>query len=213
MTSPRGTPNLWFVSLVFWASGFASLLYQVIWQRKLFTIYGTNIEAITVVVTAFMLGLGLGSLVGGALSRNPERRILVVFGLVELGIGLYGALSVPLIEWVGARTVQVSLAGAGVLAFALVLIPTLLMGATLPLLVAHLVRQTSDVGRSVGLLYFVNTLGAAAGAYAAVQFVLGRFGLQGSVWVAAAVNAAIGGAMLFEARRVEGARRAQGAHA
>ncbi len=207
MTPSRGSPNLVLVSLVFWASGFASLLYQVIWQRKLFTIYGTNIEAITVVVTAFMLGLGVGSLLGGALSRDPRRNILAIFGLVELGIAAYGAVSVPLIEWVGQRTLQVSLVGAGLLAFGLVLVPTLLMGSTLPLLVAHLVRRTSDVGRSVGLLYFVNTLGAAAGAYAAVAFVLGRFGLAGSVWVAAGVNALIGLLMLVEARRSREATR------
>jgi spermidine synthase len=189
------------VSFVFWASGFASLLYQVIWQRKLFTIYGTNIEAITVVVTAFMLGLGVGSLIGGALSRDPKRNVLQIFGLVEVGIGLYGAISIPLIDWVGHSTIQVSLVGAGVLAFALVLIPTLLMGATLPLLVSHLVRATSDVGRSVGLLYFVNTLGAAAGAYAAVALFLRHLGLSGSVYVAVAVNLFIGAAMLYSSRR------------
>ena len=111
------------LSLVFWASGFASLLYQVIWQRKLFTIYGTNIEAITVVVTAFMLGLGVGSALGGALSRDPKRPILRIFGFVEIGIGLYGAISIPLIDFVGQRTIGVSLVGAGLLAFGLVLIP------------------------------------------------------------------------------------------
>lgn len=202
MTS--GRVPIFFLSLVFWASGFASLLYQVIWQRKLFTIYGTNIEAITVVVTAFMLGLGVGSALGGALSRDPKRPILRIFGYVELGIGLYGAISIPLIDFVGQRTIGVSLVGAGLLAFALVLIPTLLMGATLPLLVAHLVRRTSDVGRSVGLLYFVNTLGAAAGAMASVQLLLGRFGLSGSVWCAAAVNIAIGLSMLVYERRAIG---------
>src|SRR5580700_7721371 len=79
--------------LLFFSSGFPALLYQIVWQRALFTIYGVNIQSVTVIVTVFMLGLGLGSLAGGRLSTKSGLRLLLAFGLIELGIGIYGALS------------------------------------------------------------------------------------------------------------------------
>lgn len=173
---------------IFWLSGFSALLYQMIWQRKLFTIYGTNIESVTIVVSAFMLGLGLGSLCGGVFSKNPRRSILLWFSLIEFGIGLYGLISLWLFDLVGRSTGGLSVLQTGLVSFGLVLLPTLLMGATLPLLVAHFVRQIGHVGRSVGLLYFVNTLGAAGGSFAAVMWVLGHMGLRGSINLAAALN-------------------------
>ena len=68
---------------LFAGSGFAALVYQVVWQRSLFAIYGINVEAVTVVVTAFMLGLGIGSLAGGWLSRDPERPPLRTFAAIN----------------------------------------------------------------------------------------------------------------------------------
>src|SRR5579863_3875285 len=73
--------------ILFFVSGFPALIYQIVWQRALFTIYGVNIESVTIVVSAFMLGLGLGSLAGGRASRIPGLPVLAAFGLVELGIG------------------------------------------------------------------------------------------------------------------------------
>jgi hypothetical protein len=75
-----------------------------------------------------------------------------------------------------------------VVAFLLVLVPTLLMGSTLPLLVAHLVRSSRNVGKSVGTLYFVNTLGSAFASAAAVLFVMKAAGLRGTVQAAALLN-------------------------
>jgi len=193
--------------LVFWISGFSALLYQLVWQRKLFTIYGTNIESITIVVTAFMLGLGLGSLVGGLFSTDPRRAILLWFSGIELGIGLYGFFSLALFALVGAATGGLSVLQTGLVSFALVLLPTMLMGATLPLLVAHFVRQTGSVGRSVAMLYFVNTLGAAVGSLATALYVLGAYGLSGSVQLAAGLNllvAAIVFALFLRAGRQAG---------
>ena len=73
---------------VFFASGFAALIYQIVWQRALFTIFGINVEAVTVVVTGFLLGLGLGSLLGGWLSRTSTIPLLALFGLIGLGAAL-----------------------------------------------------------------------------------------------------------------------------
>ncbi|MCB9539712.1 MAG: fused MFS/spermidine synthase [Myxococcales bacterium] len=197
---PRPLPRP-LVFAVFVASGFAALLYQVIWQRALFTIFGTNIESVTVVVTAFMVGLGFGSLAGGALSRRPDRPVLTLFALIECAIGVYGVASLHLFAAVGHTGVGGSLVIVGFVTFALVLLPTLLMGSTLPLLVAHLVRVDGDVGQAVGWLYAVNTLGAALGAFAGALVLLGTFGMQGSVYVAAALNLIVGLGVLALARR------------
>src|SRR5262252_5631078 len=77
------------VLAIFFASGFAALIYQITWQRALFTIFGINVEAVTVVVTGFLLGLGLGSLFGGWLSRTSTIPLLVLFALIEITIGAF----------------------------------------------------------------------------------------------------------------------------
>jgi spermidine synthase len=179
------------IYLVFFVSGFAALLYQIVWQRALYAIYGINIESVTMVVTAFMLGLGLGSIAGGVVSKDPKRPVLLMFSLVELGIGLFGAVSLSVFHAVGNATLGMSAFGTFVITFFLVLVPTLLMGSTLPLLVAHLVRSSGNVGKSVGTLYFVNTLGSAFASAAAVLVVLGRAGQTGSVRAAALLNVVV----------------------
>jgi spermidine synthase len=178
--------------LLFFLSGFPALMYQIVWQRALFAIYGVNVESVTVVVSAFMLGLGLGSLAGGSLSRSPRVPLLAAFGAVELGIAAFGLGSLPLFHRVAEITAGVPPFETGLLAFALVVIPTTLMGATLPLLVAHLVALSGNVGRSVGMLYFVNTLGSAVACFVAAEFTMPRLGMSGSVRLAASINAIIG---------------------
>lgn len=193
------------LSAVFLLSGFAALVYQVVWQRLLFVIYGINIESVTVVVTAFMLGLGIGSILGGALSKDPRRPVLLLFSLVELGIGAFGFLSLPLFNWVGSWTLLMPPAATALVTFLLLLVPTLLMGATLPLLVAYTVRRTGNVGRSVGGLYCVNTMGSALAALATAVLLLGNLGLMGSVILAGVVNTGVG---LFVLSRYLRGRRA-----
>jgi len=188
--------------VVFLLSGVAALLYQLVWQRVLFTIYGIDTTSVTIVVTAFMLGLGVGSLVGGELSRRSPQRALPLFAAVEFGAGAFGIASLPLFAWVAEFTLGLSRFSTGLVTFLLVLIPTTLMGATLPLLVGHAARITGNVGRSVGALYFVNTLGAAVGSFAAVGVLLGAFGLQATTLLAAAINIGVGVAVLVLKRRV-----------
>jgi spermidine synthase len=176
------------IYLVFFLSGFAALLYQIVWQRALYGIYGINVESVTMVVTAFMLGLGFGSVAGGAVSKDANKPVLLMFSLVELGIGLFGTVSLSVFHVVGEATLGMSALGTFVVTFLLVLVPTLLMGSTLPLLVAHLVRSSGNVGKSVGTLYFVNTLGSAFASAAAVLVILGHAGEAGSVRIAALLN-------------------------
>jgi predicted membrane-bound spermidine synthase len=173
---------------VFILSGAAALLYQMVWQRSLLILYGSNAESVALVVTAFMLGLGLGSLAGGEISKRAGAWLVPLFALTELFIGLYGLVSLALFRWVGGVTLQAGTIEAGLLVFALVLFPTVLMGSTLPLLVAWRVNTTGRVGHSVSWLYFVNTLGGALGAFLAGLQLLGQLGLQGSVQFAAALN-------------------------
>jgi predicted membrane-bound spermidine synthase len=194
MSSPD--PGFRRLYLLFFLSGFPALIYQIVWQRALFAIYGVNVESVTVVVSAFMLGLGLGSLAGGRLSRIPGVPLLAVFGAIELGIALFGIASLPLFHRVAEFTAGVPAIQTGLITFALVVLPTTLMGATLPLLVAHLVGLSGNVGRSVGILYFVNTLGSATACFAAAEFTMPKLGMSGSIWLAAAINTAIGSTVL-----------------
>lgn len=174
--------------LIFTLSGISALLYQLIWQRALLTIFGSNIESVTMVVSAFMLGLGLGSIAGGALSKRRGVPLLLIFAIVEISIGIYGAVSLRLFHWIGNFTTGSGTFQTGLLTLMLILIPTLLMGSTLPLLVAHCVNISRNVGYSVSMLYFVNTLGAGIGAILAAFIFLGMLGLTGSLYLAVALN-------------------------
>ncbi|MGI9244689.1 MAG: fused MFS/spermidine synthase [Verrucomicrobiales bacterium] len=187
--------------LIFTLSGISALLYQLIWQRALLTIFGSNIESVTMVVSAFMLGLGIGSIVGGYVSKMKGAPLLLIFAVVEILIGLYGAISLHLFRWVGESTTGAGSLQTGLLTLTLILIPTLLMGSTLPLLVAHYVNVSKNVGYSVSMLYFVNTLGAGIGALLAAFVFLGLLGLTGSVYLAVALNLFAGITILHFRRR------------
>ena len=191
---------LW-MPLAFCASGFAALIYQIVWQRVLFAAFGVNIEAVTVVVTAFLAGLGCGSLLGGFFAGASSGRLLLGFGALEIAIGLFGMISLPFFRWIGDVTNELASLPRGAVTALIVMVPTTLMGATLPLLVTYLVRSSRNVGRSVGLLYFVNTAGSAVAAFAAVLYLLGNLGETRSSFVAASVNLAVGSLVLVQKYR------------
>jgi len=190
-----------FLSLLFFCSGMPALIYQIVWQRALFAMYGVNAQSVAVVVTAFMLGLGLGSLVGGRLSARFPLHGILIFGLAELGVALFGLCSLSLFHWMAARTAGADLSAVILFSLLLLLIPTILMGATLPLLVEHLVWRTSRVGASVATLYFVNTFGSAVACYLCASFLLRDYGQSGAVNFAAILNALVGGSAYLYARR------------
>lgn len=162
----RRHDRLWLLCLLFFLSGFPALIYQIVWQRALFTIYGVNIESVTMVVTGFMLGLGLGSLLGGELSKRPLP-LVALFGVAELGISFLGLASLRIFHLAALYTAGASQLQTGLISLLLVLLPTLLMGCTLPLLVTHSVRLSGSVGGSVAGLYFANTMGSAVACFAA----------------------------------------------
>lgn len=185
-----------FLYAAFLLSGAAALIYQVVWQRSLFALYGVNVEAVTIVVSAFMLGLGLGSFLGGLLSKRPGAPLPAWFACIELGIGAFGLISLKLFHLVGQATAGAQGFSTFALSFALVLVPTLLMGSTLPMLVAYSVRASHNVGRSVGMLYFINTLGSAIASIAAGIWLLRLLGQSGCVQFAAACNFLVGSSVL-----------------
>src|ERR1035437_8005954 len=191
----RDTNQLYY--LLFFLSGFPALLYQIVWQRALFTLYGVNIESVTMIVTVFMLGLGMGSVAGGWLSNRPGIRLLLAFGLIEFSVGTFGAVSLWIFHRIGSITAGASTTATGLIAFALLLVPTMLMGSTLPLLVEHFVRRTGNVGESVGFLYSVNTLGSATACFAAAFLLMRLIGEAGSVRLAVCFNLFVGVAALL----------------
>ncbi len=192
----RGEPFPW-IYVLFFCSGFPALIYQIVWQRALFGIYGVNIESVTIVVSAFMLGLGLGSLVGGALSKNGKVSLLALFATAELGTAAFGLVSLRIFHRVAEFTAGAPLLQTGLLSFCLVVVPTVLMGATLPLLVEHIVRTSKNVGFAVGGMYFVNTLGSAAACFVAGDVLMRVLGQTGSVRFAAGINILVGLSVLL----------------
>src|ERR1700693_4354961 len=186
--------------VLFFFSGFPALIYQLVWQRALFRIFGVNIESVTIVVTAFMLGLGLGSLAGGWLSKRRGIPVLPLLAAIELMTSAFGVFSLEIFDRVGEFTIGLPLTAMAAVSMALVIVPTLLMGATLPVLVAHLVRRSGhggDVGSAVALLYYVNTLGAGAACLVCVAILFPFAGMQGAIYVAVAFNAAAAGGVLL----------------
>jgi predicted membrane-bound spermidine synthase len=186
-------PGLVVPALAFFASGAAALVYQVVWQRILALHTGVGTASVALIVAAFMAGLGLGSHLGGQLSaRLSARRALVAFALVELAIGLFGAVSVPLYYdglYVRAGALYSRAALGALLQVAALLPPTTLMGLSLPLLVRATVLDARSAGRTIGLLYALNMLGAAAGAALTPWVLVRHLGLDGATLVAAAANA------------------------
>jgi spermidine synthase len=191
------------LSLLFFCSGMPALIYQIVWQRALFAIYGVNAQSVAVVVTAFMLGLGLGSLVGGQLSARFPKKGILIFAIAELSVGAFGLASLRIFHWAAEYTAGAGLLHVIVFSLLLLLVPTILMGATLPLLVEHLVLRTSRVGFSVATLYFVNTFGSAVACYLCASFLLRDFGQSGSVTMAACLNALVGVSAYAYARQRE----------
>lgn len=180
--------------LGFFLSGCSALVYQVSWQRALYGFLGVDIDSITIVVSVFMAGIGLGGMLGGWLADRRPRARLRWYAGIELSIGLYGLASLALLPWLVAGLTAAAGGGAGTSAaasFLFLLAPTVLMGMTLPLLTMAFDESRGNIGVSVGTLYFTNTLGAAAGAALVPFYLLPQWPLSTVVRVAVAGNLAV----------------------
>lgn len=198
--------DLRFVLLLacFFLSGFAGLLYETAWTRQFAFVFGTSELAVVTVLAAYFGGLTVGATLAARLGVRVRRPVLV-YALIELGIAA-AALSVPAAIHAATRLHvllfggHVALPAAGglttalfylICSFAILLVPTALMGATLPLLAGYCVHSDEQVGRRVGWLYAINTLGAVAGTLCTAFLLLPAMGLSGTVWVGVLVNALV----------------------
>lgn len=191
----------WLVLALFFCSGATALIYEVVWSKYLSQMFGSTIYAQTVVLAVFMGGLALGNkLFGGKADRL--RRPLRAYGIVEMAIGLYAFFFSYL--YTAADQVFVSigsnifeqrwllLALKGVLSVGLLIIPTLLMGGTLPLIAAWLQKSSIEAGRRSARFYSVNSLGAVCGSALAGFYLVQKFGIVASLQAAAMFNVLVG---------------------
>ena len=182
------------VGSAFFLSGASALVYQVAWQRILALHTGVGIYSVAMIVGAFMAGLGLGSYVGGLFStRLGPSRALRAFALLELGVAAFGAASVSLyydVLYLQAASWYSSPLRAGLLHFVSLLLPTALMGMSLPFLARATYEDAETAGRTVGFLYGINLLGASVGALLAPWLLIRYLGVRGAVLVAVAGNLA-----------------------
>jgi predicted membrane-bound spermidine synthase len=162
--------------------------------------YGVGAISSAIVIGAFLFGLGLGSLFGGQF----RRRTLIVYMAIELGIGLFGIASIPLIGWLAALTAGADYWLAAVCIFCFLLFPTALMGATLPIAIQALQGFDRDLLRNVSSYYFMNTIGAAIGCFLAGTVLISLVGLDGTIYLAALVNLLLAGAILWFVRSDRG---------
>lgn len=179
------------LAAVFFISGFCALVYQVSWQRLLFTNFGVDLTSTTVIISIFMAGLGVGAFFGGRLADMYPNKNLQLFCFIELLIGIFGLFSVQIISLINEYTSNMNEASIMLIIFVALLPPTFLMGSTLPLLTAFFNKRIKNIGQSIGILYFTNTLGAAFGALLTGFVLFALFGLQGSIHIACALNVVI----------------------
>ena len=189
------------ILVLFFFSGACALTYQVIWVKMAAQVFGVAPFAVSTVLSSFMAGLTVGSLwMGRAVDRlnNP----LKLFGFMEAGIGGFALLFPLLLSKIVHSDVYLYLhlhtnlylfsLMRFLIIFSLLLIPTFLMGGTLPVLSKFSIRSLKDLGRGVGSLYSVNNLGAAAGCFITGFFLIRSIGLANSIYLTAAINISIG---------------------
>ena len=208
MNSPRKAPRAglartdhplpgWAV-LCFFMSGAAGLLYEVVWTKQLAYLLGNSLHATATVVAAFLGGLAIGALfLGTPLARRG--RGVRTYAALELCVAAFGLAWLPLLRSLdpAVGTMYRALGGEGaafaaarfVLLFVTLVPPAAVMGATLPVLVAHFDRER--VGAGLARLYALNTIGAVAGSFAGGFALLPTLGLSGATWVAACVNVGV----------------------
>ncbi len=178
--------------LAFFCSGFAALLCQTTWQRMLGIFAGSDTVSAALVVGSFLAGLGLGSILGASVAdRLTPARALAGFAVCEIGVSLCALLSKPfLYDWLAlsmAKQVESSLA-VFALCFAGLVVPTTLMGASLPLLSRAVATTLDTVAERIGQLYGLNTLGAGLGALLGGWAVVGHLGFVGALGLAAVLE-------------------------
>jgi spermidine synthase len=189
------------VSAIFFTSGAASLVFEVVWFHRCALVFGNSLWSTSIVLSSFMGGLALGN-AAVALCGHRIVRFLRTYALLEVTVAISGValtvalpalsdLLVPLTRRVSDTPFLVNLVRLAV-AFASLMVPATAMGATLPVLTAALCQFEPRFGRVLGRLYGWNTLGAVAGVIAAEVVLIETLGVMGSAWFAGALDVAAG---------------------
>lgn len=202
------------------ASGSASLTYQVVWMRRLALVFGSTTLATSTVLAAFLGGLAIGTWIWGRQGDLHPQAALRMFAGAEIATGIYGFASLLVFRVVQAMYLEVYAPLANhlglftsvqfILSALAILLPTILMGASLPLLACVTISSTRGIVRSAGSIYGWNTLGAACGAAATTYALLPTFGLSSSIKMAAITNVVVGAAATFVVWRGWAARHSVG---
>ncbi len=189
------------VYFLFFLSGISGLIYEIVWTRMLTLTFGHTVFSTSIVLCAFMAGLGLGSYLWGHWA-DTERDPLLVYGKIEILISLLGSvLSIilanfgPIYSWLHVFIPEVSLLQnivKAILAFVVVMFPAMLMGATLPIVGKYYVADDQKIGTQIGLLYSINTFGAALGCILTGFLLIPVLGVLQSVLFAASINLLVG---------------------
>ncbi len=187
------------IYVLFFASGFTALVYEILWIRTLTLVFGTSIHAVSIVLTAFFAGLAIGNYYLGKLA-DSTRKPLFLYGLLELLIGIY-ALVYPLLLGAVSPFYYEAVSSTGwifttplvrcLLGLVLLLPPSILIGGTLPLIVKHTAKKKRMVGRPLATLYAVNTAGAVGGTLITGLILVGTYGVSRSMVIAAVLNVLI----------------------
>jgi predicted membrane-bound spermidine synthase len=210
------------ILLLFFLSGAAGLVFEVIWIRQFGNTFGNTIYSASLVTAVFMSGLGIGSYLAGILAdrrvRGDPRDLLRLYGWFELAIAALGlglAFLLPELEALSAATSRYVVGENGwrelsagshaaryVVCIALLLPITTLMGGTLTILIRYLLaRSLAQVPWQIGLLFGVNTAGAALGCLLVDFSLIPSFGLLATQGIAASLNVTAAlGALLLAAR-------------
>lgn len=186
-------------SALFFISGMSALLYQVVWTKKLSLLFGVTTYAVSTTLSVFMLGLALGSWYFGA-AADRTARPLKTYVWLEAGIALSAAVSLALLEAMDSVIGNLGFSSSWspgfticrlVGSFAVLIVPTFLMGGTAPVLAKVVVTSSQTAGRKLGLLYAANTMGGVAGCLLAGFVAIPVAGLRATVWIGVLGNLAV----------------------
>lgn len=184
------------IHLLFLASGAAALIYQIVWFKQLQLVLGSSTYSVSVTIASFFLGLSLGAWLGGRFA-DRVRRPLRTYAALELSVGALSlVITLLLSKWevwtpflapaLGERSL-VSAVLTLLVSLATLVLPTMLMGATLPFLAKYVVRERGMLAARIGLLYGINTLGAAIGCALAGLWLIGTLGVLQTAEVGSAI--------------------------
>jgi spermidine synthase len=186
------------IFMLFFLSGFTSLIYEVIWTRKFGLVFGVTTYAVSTVLAAFFAGLAIGSYAAGRLIDRTRLHPLRLYAVMEGLIGLY-ALLLPVLLGLVEKTYPMVYERVGesfslftlyrfIISFVLLVFPTIMMGATLPVLSKLMVDREDVLGLNVGRLYAVNTFGAVVGTFCAGFVLIPALGVPNTTLAAANGN-------------------------